>query len=155
MIRKYFSFKKLLKSWIFWVSLSFIILLSSLLIFFEFYTIIRVNGDSMNPTLHDQQLLLAKKSKSITYNTIAIFNFKDQLLIKRVIGLPGDNIKIQNDQLFLNGKFLLKLNNSSFDNLNLIINQNNFFALGDNLANSLDSRHFGTFFITDITAILP
>ncbi|BBA22077.1 S26 family signal peptidase [Mycoplasmopsis bovirhinis] len=155
MIRKYFSFKKLLKSWIFWVSLSFIILLSSLLIFFEFYTIIRVNGDSMNPTLHDQQLLLAKKSKSITYNTIAIFNFKDQLLIKRVIGLPGDNIKIQNEQLFLNGKFLLKLNNSSFDNLNLIINQNNFFALGDNLANSLDSRHFGTFFITDITAILP
>ncbi|VEU63596.1 signal peptidase I [Mycoplasmopsis bovirhinis] len=155
MIRKYFSFKKLLKSWIFWVSLSFIILLSSLLIFFEFYTIIRVNGDSMNPTLHDQQLLLAKKSKSITYNTIAIFNFKDQLLIKRVIGLPGDNIKIQNDQLFLNGKFLLKLNNSTFDNLNLIINQNNFFALGDNLANSLDSRHFGTFFITDITAILP
>lgn len=137
------------------MSLSFIILLSSLLIFFEFYTIIRVNGDSMNPTLHDQQLLLAKKSKSITYNTIAIFNFKDQLLIKRVIGLPGDNIKIQNDQLFLNGKFLLKLNNSSFDNLNLIINQNNFFALGDNLANSLDSRHFGTFFITDITAILP
>lgn len=135
--------------------MSFIILLSSLLIFFEFYTIIRVNGDSMNPTLHDQQLLLAKKSKSITYNTIAIFNFKDQLLIKRVIGLPGDNIKIQNDQLFLNGKFLLKLNNSSFDNLNLIINQNNFFALGDNLANSLDSRHFGTFFITDITAILP
>lgn len=135
--------------------MSFIILLSSLLIFFEFYTIIRVNGDSMNPTLHDQQLLLAKKSKSITYNTIAIFNFKDQLLIKRVIGLPGDNIKIQNEQLFLNGKFLLKLNNSSFDNLNLIINQNNFFALGDNLANSLDSRHFGTFFITDITAILP
>lgn len=137
------------------MSLSFIILLSSLLIFFEFYTIIRVNGDSMNPTLHDQQLLLAKKSKSITYNTIAIFNFKDQLLIKRVIGLPRDNIKIQNEQLFLNGKFLLKLNNSSFDNLNLIINQNNFFALGDNLANSLDSRHFGTFFITDITAILP
>lgn len=135
--------------------MSFIILLSSLLIFFEFYTIIRVNGDSMNPTLHDQQLLLAKKSKSITYNTIAIFNFKDQLLIKRVIGLPRDNIKIQNEQLFLNGKFLLKLNNSSFDNLNLIINQNNFFALGDNLANSLDSRHFGTFFITDITAILP
>ncbi|ATO31016.1 signal peptidase I [Mycoplasmopsis bovirhinis] len=155
MIRKYLSFKKLLKSWIFWVSLSFIILLSSLLIFFEFYIIIRVNGDSMNPTLHDKQLLLAKKSKSITYNTIAIFNFKDQLLIKRVIGLPGDNIKVQNDQLFLNGKFLLKLNNSSFDNLNLIINQNNFFALGDNLANSLDSRHFGTFLITDITAILP
>ena len=73
-------------------------------------------------------------------------------LIKRVIGLPGDNIEYKNNKLFINGKkieeyFLDKETNTEDFSLTTLgyekIPKDMYLVLGDNRENSLDSREIG------------
>lgn len=66
-----------------------------------------VQGVSMEPTLHTGDRLVSLKHKTIKRNDIVVLKAPDkpgELYIKRVIGLPGDTVAVQDDQLFINGK---------------------------------------------------
>jgi len=67
--------------------------------------------------------------------------------IKRIIGLPGDQIDIDNlGNIYRNNQLLTFegiLNETYSNNENYTIPDNNFFLMGDNRANSQDSRTFG------------
>jgi signal peptidase I len=67
--------------------------------------------------------------------------------IKRIIGLPGDQIDIDNlGNIYRNNQLLTFegiLNETYSNNENYTIPENNFFLMGDNRANSQDSRTFG------------
>lgn len=88
-------------------------------------------------------------------NPVAIYNNdnknSDTSFVKRIIGVAGDNIRIENNKIFLNGELLQEdyLNpetnttssNGSF--IDITIPEGCIYVLGDNREVSYDSRHFG------------
>ena len=124
---------------------------------------VRVSGSSMEPTLDNRQHLLIEKIshkvKGIKrYDVIVFQPFSDDnklFYIKRVIGLPGETVKIENNIIYINGK---KLNDpygyNSFTDAKLakdtiMLGANDYFVLGDNREVSKDSREKEIGLLTD------
>ena len=113
----------------------------------------QVQGQSMEPNLHTAQRLVVEK---ITYRfhgprrgDIVVIDLPEagsDLLIKRVIGLPGETISSKDGQVFVNGEPLEEpyvLNPGGRDIAEQIIPPLHVFVMGDNRRFSNDSRNFG------------
>jgi signal peptidase I len=128
-----------------------------LLTFFIFWLVhslvgrYRIDGSSMNPTLLDGEYLIIN---NVTYlldepqlGDIVVFRHpRNELnLIKRVIGLPGDNIKIDNGTVWVNGEVLDEPYIANPPNYSgeWDVPPDTFFVLGDNRNNSSDSHSWG------------
>lgn len=130
--------------------------------FFSSYV---VEGKSMMPTLQDGNKLVVNKFgyKISDFNRFDVIVFhanKKEDYVKRIIGLPGDQIEYRNDRLFVNGKkvdepyldvYRKQIHGGKFTGdftLKEITGQQKvpkgkLFVLGDNRLGSWDSRHFG------------
>jgi len=112
-----------------------------------------VRGASMEATLHNNERLIANKIgyRFESPQRSEIIIFKPPLdtkrnYIKRVIGLPGDKIKIVNGRVYLNDQELKEpyLKYKSYENMpEIVVPENSYFVLGDNRPNSSDSRYWG------------
>ena len=136
-------------------------LLVSLLIVAVFLLVavlVQVNGDSMVPSLADNQIALVLRQSEIErFDVVVIKDSKkpSKRVVKRIIGLPGDELSYKEDQLFINNQpvsepFLAEIKEAlaedSFltENIEKIkIPENSYFVLGDNRKISLDSRLTG------------
>lgn len=126
-----------------------------------------VSGDSMKPNLNNGELLLVRK---IGYNSSTINRFdivvikvenedgKEEEIIKRIIGLPGEHITYKNNKLYINEE-LIEQNYNFRDtndfNLEEIctcnsIPESKYLVLGDNRPISKDSRNIGLIDESDI-----
>lgn len=125
-------------------------------IFFSLFKITTISGKSMLPTLTPGQVTLVKITKNIKKNDIVFFKHQNTILVKRVIAVEGDHLVINDNTLFVNGKKVETLDkNSPTKNLDVIIKKDQFYALGDNLPESFDSRQFGIFSVYDIIGVKP
>jgi signal peptidase I len=126
----------------------------------------RVEGPSMLPTLTTGEFLWVNKAAYFEWNgqyvlggpqrgDIAVLRTPDTTenidLIKRVIGLPGDRLRIQHGEVLVNGRALAEpyvrfqaSYNYPPDGGEVVIPKGQYFVLGDNRANSRDS-HLGWF----------
>jgi signal peptidase I len=113
---------------------------------------------SMLPTLkiNDRFIIdkTAYKERAPQRGDIIIFNPTKRLIqekytapfIKRIIGLPGETVKIQNGKAYINGKPLKEKYISEppqYQHKSVVIPANNYFVLGDNRNNSYDSHYWG------------
>ena len=113
---------------------------------------IRVEGSSMEPTLHNGELVIVSKLHYFLgeprREDVIVFHLPqdpDQEYIKRVVGLPGDHIEIKEGQVLVNGERLEEpyldyapIYSGSWD-----VPQDSLFVLGDNRNNSSDSHEWG------------
>ena len=112
-----------------------------------FLPVLQVYGDSMNPTLQDKDVIVLVKSGSLKTGDLCGFYWQNKLLLKRVIGLPGDIISLdENGVVTVNGTVL---DEPYVDELALgecdikfpyQVPENRYFVLGDHRATSIDSR---------------
>ena len=152
------------------------------LVFANFYGVYHLNGTSMKPTLSDKQFVFSfvdyYKNNKVIYGDIVLLKVKgeDDPLIKRVVGLPGDKIKMNNGILIVNNIpktidkelemniYEEKINDlKSFRILNITkANEEDYFeeikipkgfyyVLGDNREVSRDSRDLGLISKKNIT----
>jgi len=95
--------KKFLKNW--WEVFALIIVI--ILLRTYVFSPILVDGHSMDPTLEDRERMIMVKISKIQRFDIVVSNEPEEPgknIIKRVIGMPGDTIEFDNDQLKINGK---------------------------------------------------
>ena len=124
-----------------------IIILAVVTIRLFIITPVRVQGTSMDTTLKQGEILLLEKfDKNYKRFDIVVINTKNERIIKRIIGMPSESIKIIDGIIYINGeKIEDKYASSQTKDFSLeeTIPENTYFVLGDNRIVSNDSRYLG------------
>jgi len=112
----------------------------------------QVRGSSMEPTLHNGQYLMIGKINYWIHpperGDIIVFrppNNPDEDYIKRIVGLPGEQVEIQEGTIWINGVALeeLYITNPTPYSGAWNLEEKEYFVLGDNRGNSSDSHSWG------------
>lgn len=114
-------------------------------------TPVRVDGDSMDTNLSNGEILLLKKyDHQFERFDVIVFKYKEDKLVKRIIGLPGENVRYEDNKLYINDTLVNEdmISKPTYDyNLSQlgfeVIPDGYYFVLGDNRTDSTDSRIIG------------
>ena len=114
----------------------------------SFYvTVLKVTGDSMTPTLETGQIVIASNSATFETGDLLAFYYNNKVLVKRVIGSPGDWVTIDDSgNVMVNGTLIDEpyISDKSLEPTDITfpyqVPENRWFVLGDHRNVSIDSR---------------
>ena len=146
--------RKIIKEIIIWLLLIVLTITASYFITTNVFVKTAVAGVSMEPTLMEGQVVIVNKIeyylKSPKRNDVIVYKQSNRehsyYEIKRVIGLPGETVKIKNGIIYINDEVLKeKIKTETIENAGLAeegikLDDNEYFVLGDNRNDSEDSR---------------
>lgn len=132
-----------------WNTISSLIVVAAIAIIIStmLLPVLRVTGTSMTPTLQNDEILICNKLGEVKQGDIIAFYYNNKVLLKRVIGLPGDTIDIAEDgTVYRNGEALeekyvneLALGEKDIETP-ITVPESRYFVCGDNRSVSIDSR---------------
>ena len=124
-----------------------LIIIAVILIRTFIITPVRVDGASMDQTLEDGQILLLYKLANVDYGDIVVLDEakEGEIIIKRIIGMPGDTVSIRDNTIYVNGEEVEEdyAYGETSDYEEITLDDDEYFILGDNRPISKDSRYFG------------
>lgn len=158
--------RKIVISSIIWiVEIAFVVALAYLIVNYALEKTTML-GESMETTLKDQDKIIINKfaykfSKPERFDIVVFKQTNKEhsyFNIKRIIGLPGETIQIENGEIYIGGKIIEEpmvteaIHNSGLAAEEMKLDDNEYFVLGDNRNNSEDSRfaNIGNILIDDI-----
>ena len=115
----------------------------------NWYQLMLIQGESMLPAYHNLQMVILDKH-SESYERSAVIAFKcealDAVLVKRIVGGPGDRIKISNGKLWVNEELADHYAEEYFEYAGIlaeeqVLGEEQYIVIGDNIEKSKDSRY--------------
>jgi len=119
------------------------------------YQPVRVEGTSMLPRLEDRDRLFINKFvyriSAIDRGDVVVFHYPrdpEKSYIKRVIALPGDRLRIDRGQVWVNGdrlteSYVPQMYRDNRSYAEIVVPEGTYFMMGDHRSISSDSREFG------------
>ena len=142
--RNRIRYKRILRSTVYALILvaAVAVLIASLIL-----PVLQIAGSSMEPTLNNGEIVVLLKTSKLQRGDLCGFSYSNKILIKRVIGLPGDTIIIDAEgTVFLNGEPLDEpyLTDKGLGECDLEfpyeVPEDTYFLMGDHRTTSIDSR---------------
>ena len=111
------------------------------------FPVLQISGSSMEPPLNDEEIVVLLKTGNLKKGELCCFSYQNKLLIKRVIGLPGDKINIdENGNVYVNEELIDEpyVTEKALGECDTVfpcyVTDNHYFVLGDHRSTSIDSR---------------
>ncbi|MGP1404454.1 MAG: signal peptidase I [Catonella sp.] len=148
------SAKKIIKEIIIWILLIVMTITASYFITTNVFVKTSVSGVSMEPTLTEGKVVIVNKLeyyfKKPKRNDVIVYKQSNKehsyFELKRVIGLPGETVKIKNGMVYINDEVMKEkvktdiIQNGGLAEEGVKLDDNEYFVLGDNRNDSEDSR---------------
>lgn len=139
------SIKRLMRNTVFFL---LVVAAAVILVAVLFLPTVRIDGTSMEETLAEGELIMVRKGAEYGPGDIVAFHYNNEILVKRVIALPGDSVEIDEEgNVFVNGELREEpyVAKKALGNCDIAfpcqVPEDGVFVLGDNRPVSVDSRN--------------